>query len=134
MSKDTNITQLQIEELGNEIKARFEEIGNDVKTQLLQDFDKVLTNDLEQLKSLMLSTTRQQNDLIAKSLQSQLDKVIKQKFGGSVFGQVLADAIVPALFQTGQNLVFNSPNLRSTSGQSLLDLGKSILRSQRRNG
>jgi hypothetical protein len=53
--------------------------------------------------------------------------------GGSIFGGILQDIILPDIFQGTQGNV-NIPNFRASASQTLLDIGKSITRSEARNG
>jgi hypothetical protein len=131
--KSSNDHEAQIAQLGDDIKKQFEQIGHDVKEQMLKDFNQVLTNDLSSLRSTLGKIVETQNRNIMKQSQENLQKTIMNEFGGSIFGQILGNAILPAALG-GATDSLRSNDFRSAAGQSLLEMGSAITRAQFRNG
>lgn len=136
MTKSKINPEQKIEELGDAIKKQFEEIGNDVKRQLLEDFDSILSSDLNGLKDILNKIVREQSKRLLSQSQKDLQKTIEEDFGGSVFGNILSEAIIPNLGMSGNNQSSStrSSDFKASSSQAFLEMAKAIARSQSRNG
>lgn len=132
MGKERDETVQKMEAVADELKKQFDDIGRDVKEQLLKDFDAVLSKDIGDLKQSIGRFVSEQNQRLLKQSQQELQKAIQQEFGGSVFGGILGNAIIPGLFDS----VFSgrSFDFKAASAQGLLQIGKAIAKSQFRNG
>lgn len=130
MSKNRTIFESKIDEFTNDIKKQFEEIGNEVKEQLIRDFEKILTNDLDGLKDVLSKVIINKSQDILNNSSNEFKDIIDKDFNGSVFGSILADAILPNITNssTGSSRDFNP-----SSGQRFLDVAKAIIKSQSRN-
>ena len=122
--------------LGEEIKQQFAIAGEEAKQQLLASFQSVLENDVNNLKLIVSKAVEDNNSKIKVQLQKTLNQAIKQQFGGSIFGGALQNLILPAVFQgiSDGKVDFGSQNFKEAASQTILDIGKSIGRSQSRNG
>lgn len=122
--------------LGNEIKNQFAKAGEDAKNQLLESFRSVLESDVNNLKSIVDKTAADSSQKMKDQMQTALNQAIKQQFGGSVFGSVLQDLILPTVFNgiAASKVDASLPKFREAASQTLLDIGKSIAKSSGRNG
>ena len=134
MSENKTVVEVKIDEFANEVKKQFEEIGNDVKEQLLKDFDKILTNDLEGLKEILSNIVNNKSKEILNNSSSEIQNVINKDFNGSVFGSILADAILPNITNQNNSSIASNRDFNPSSSQRFLDMAKAISKSQRRNG
>lgn len=133
MSKQKTTIDEKVAMLGDEIKNQFAKVGEDAKNQLLDNFKNVLENDVNNLKNIVDKTVADNSEKMKDQMQIALNQAIKQQFGGSVFGGVLQDLILPGVFQ-GISTNISSPNFREAASQTFLDIGKSIAKSSSRNG
>ncbi|MDA0780806.1 MAG: hypothetical protein PQ612_06695 [Rickettsiales bacterium] len=134
MSANRTIVENKIDEFANEIKKQFEEIGNEVKEQLLKDFDKILTNDLEGLKNILSKAVMSKSQDILKNSSNEFQDIINKDFNGTIFGSILADAILPNITNTNNSSASPSRDFNPSSAQRFLDMAKALAKSQSRNG
>lgn len=134
MSGSKTSTEQKIAVVGEEIQRQFEKIGEEIKTQIIKDFKVVLDKDLNELRGVLNSIIKQQNTRILKQSERDLQQAIKDQFGGSAFGNILADSILPAVFDGSTRDKFRSNEFKQAVAQSLLELGRSVARAQSRNG
>ena len=133
MSKNKTLVESKIDEFANEVKNQFEEIGNEVKNQLLKDFDKILTNDLDGLKGMLFDIVNNKSKEVLTSSSSEIQNVINKDFNGSIFGSILADAIIPNITNQNNSSIDSNRDFSPSSSQRFLDMAKAISKSQRRN-
>ena len=136
MSNYEEIAQNKIDEFSSQIKQQFEQIGQEVKDQLITDFDKILLDDLDSLKGVLQDLVTSKTNEILNESKNELGKVIEQEFGGSIFGTILNETILPRLFDKSGIFVSSSfvPRFGKSPSQEFLQISKSLARSNSRNG
>lgn len=129
MSDVPNNQNQHVAELGDDIKKQFESLGNDLKDQIMKDFNKIAQKDLSDLKSSLSKMILAQDDKILKQSERNLQDVLLKQFGS-----VLANGFNMGASGSSGDGGFNSSDFRAATGQTLLEIGRSIAMAQIRNG
>lgn len=136
MTNSQEKAQNKIDEFSSSIREEFAKIGQEVKDQLVNDFDKILFDDLESLKGILQDLVAKKTNEILNQSMNELGQIIQKEFGGSIFGSIINDAVIPTVFD---KIGFGSsssaiPRFGKSSGGEMSQIGKSLARSSSRNG
>jgi|GEM_PF-5559953 len=136
MSNQKTIIDDKAAILGEAVKQQFAKVGEEAKQHLLTTLKGVLENDINSMKNVVEQTIISSSQQIKDQLHTALTTAITQQLGGSIFGIILHDLILPTVFQSisSGKIDINSQNFKEAASQTLIDIGNSIARSSARNG
>jgi len=133
MSKSKTVAELKIEEFADEIKKQFEIIGNEAKEQLVNDFDKILKNDIDGLKEVLRKIVIAKTEDILTNSSNDLRDLVNKEFNGSIFGNILSNAILPNILNSNSQSENNAREFKPSLSQEFLSVAKVLAKSRARN-
>jgi hypothetical protein len=136
MSNQKTIIDEKAAVLGDAVKNQFAKVGEEAKQHLLTTLKGVLENDINSMKNIVEQTILSSSQQIKDQLHTALTAAITQQLGGSIFGIILHDLILPTVFHgiSSGKLDLHSQSFKEAASQTMLDIGNSIAKSNARNG
>jgi len=139
MSRSRDELFLKIEQLSDEVNSLFVQKADELKAEMLSSFDDILRNDLNTAVNLVDGLIASELERVRAESNSQISKVIKSKFGDSIFGNILSDVVKAGMsgkVNTAHSggIIRSASGVNSSSGQQNFDFAKMLGRASRRNG
>src|SRR3989338_3346091 len=100
MTNNTYTIEEKATHIGEEIKQQFAKAGESAKNSILDNFKNMLEDDVSSLKATVEKIVADHGQDMAKQVQEMLSIVVKQGFGGTIFGVVLQDLVLPVVFNS----------------------------------
>lgn len=123
----------QMQQLTDDVRKQVEVMAADLQKNMLSAFEGILTGDFKSLQSNINNILKEQQARIMKESENNVRAAIKQKFGGNIFGSILSDFIVPAVYDSQTQHSSRSGSFQSAEGNMLKDFAGAVGRARVRN-